>query len=106
MAPDTSFGLSSFTLHAPSATMSYWFVSHDFAEVLGMEYSENAARELKQLLKGFRVSIDFEADAVTLRIRRNDDVIPVLRSIYARADWDPIELAAIDHGWRRAAGAA
>jgi len=80
--------------------MSYWFVSHDFAEVLGVEYNRQAAKELKQVLSGLRVSLEYEGDAVTLRIRRNEDVIPALRSIYQRAGWDPTELAQIESSVR------
>jgi hypothetical protein len=76
--------------------LGYWFVSHDFADDLGLEYSNEAAKELKQLLSRLRVRIDCEGDAVTLRIRRNEDVIPVLRSIYERVGWELVELEKIE----------
>lgn len=90
--PETEFHLSHFSLHAPSAALSYWFVSHDFADVLDVDYTKEAARQLEQLLGGLGVRVDHEADAVTLRIKRNENVIPALRSIYAHAGWEPSEL--------------
>lgn len=98
--PGGDFPLSHFLLHAPSEMLGYWFVSYDFADALELEYSRQAAKELKQILDGLRVRIDYEADAVTLRIRRNEDVIPVLRSIYQRVRWDPAELEQIERSVR------
>lgn len=86
------FTLSRFALCAPDAALAYWFVSHDFAGALGVEYSRDAAKELKQLLHGLRVQIDYEADEVTLRIKSKDDVIPALRRIYERLGWPVAEL--------------
>jgi hypothetical protein len=94
--PDVDFRLSHFSLYAPDETLGYWFVSHDFADDLGLEYSHQAAKELKRLLSGLRVSIEYEGDAVILRIRRNENVIPVLRSIYERLGWDLVELEKIE----------
>ena len=93
---ESRYPLSHLTLHAPSVGLPYWFVSHDFAGVLGLDYSRDAATQLKQLLADWKVSVDHEADEVTLRIRRNEDVIPALRAIYARAGWDPAELAQVE----------
>ena len=90
--PETEFHLSHFSLHAPSAGLSYWFVSHDFADALDLDYSRDAAQQLEQLLGGLGVRVDHEADAVTLRIERSEDVIPALRTIYTHAGWDPSEL--------------
>ena len=90
------FPLSHFTLHAPSVALAYWFVSHDFAEALGLEYSRDAARELKQLVGHLGARVDYEADAVTLRIKRNENVVPTLCAIYARMQWDTAELQQIE----------
>jgi len=93
----TEFRLSHFSLHAPNEGLAYWFVSHDFAEALKLEYSKDAASQLKQALGDSNVRVDYEADAVTLRIKRNEDVIPALRSVYEAAGWDPAELGQIEH---------
>lgn len=90
------FPLSHFVLHAPSVGLAYWFVSHDFAEALGLEYSRDAARELKQLLGHLGARVDYEADAVTIRIKSNENVVPTLRAIYARLQYDAAELQQIE----------
>lgn len=90
--PETRFDLSHFSLHAPSEGLSYWFVSHDFAGALQLDYSRDAARQLQQLLGGLGVRVEHEADAVTLRVKRTDDVMPALRAIYTHAGWDQGEL--------------
>ena len=90
------FSLSHFVLHAPSAGLAYWFVSHDFAEPLGFEYSRDAVRELKQLVGHLGARVDYEADAVILRIRRNESVVPTLRAIYVRLQWDAAELQRLE----------
>lgn len=92
----TRFPLRRFALCAPDAALAYWFVSHDFAGALGVEYSRDAAKELEALLRDLCVRIDYEADDVTLRIKSKDDVLPALRLIYARAGWDTAELDAIE----------
>lgn len=99
-APDSEFSLSHLTLHAPTVGLPYWFVSRDFADALGLECSRDAAKQLAQLLAGLKVRVDHEADAVTLRIRRNEDVIPALRSVYERAGWDAAELERIEESVR------
>lgn len=98
--PETRFTLSHFSLHAPSEGRSYWFVSHDFADALGLDYSRDAARQLEQLLGGLGVRVDHEADTVTLCIKRNEDVIPALRALYSHAGWDPAELQQIEQSVR------
>lgn len=98
--PQTHFQLSHFSLHAPSAGVTHWFVLHDFAESLQLDYSRDAARQLEQLLAGLDVRVDHEADAVTLRIKRNEDVIPALRSLYAHVGWDSGELDRIESSVR------
>lgn len=92
---DTRFALSHFSLYAPSEGLPYWFVSHDFADALHLEYSRDAARQLEQLLGGLGVRVDHEADAVTLRIKRDEDVIAALRALYTHVGWDPAELERI-----------
>lgn len=98
--PDSHFPLSRFSLHAPTEALGYWFVSHDFADALGMEYSRDAARELKGVLRGIRARIDYEGDGVTVRIQRTEDVIPTLRAIYRRLEWPDAELDEIEKSVR------
>jgi hypothetical protein len=90
------FQLSRFSLNAPSVALAYWFLSCDFADAFGLEYSRDAARELKQLVGHLAARVDYEADTVTLRIKRNENVIPTLRAIYARLHWDAAELRKIE----------
>lgn len=90
------FNLSHFSLHAPSVVLPYWFVSHDFADALHLEYSEEARTQLEGLLSGLGVQVDHEADSVTLRIKRNADVIPALRAMYAHVGWAQAELEQIE----------
>jgi hypothetical protein len=97
---ESQFRLSHFSLHAPSEGLPYWFVSHDFAGALVLDYSKDAAKQLKRLLGGLSVRVDYEADAVTLRIKRNVDVIPALRAIYTCVGWDPAELERIEESVR------
>lgn len=94
--PALQLVLSHFLLHAPDETLGCWFVSHDFAGSFGLEYSRDAARELKELLRGLPVRIDYEADAVTLRISQKDDVVPALRTIYERLGWATAELEPLE----------
>ena len=93
---NAKYPLSHFTLHAPSVGLPYWFVSHDFAETFGVEYSREAARELKELVGPFGARVDYEAGIVTLRVKRNENVMPTLRAIYQRMQWDSTELEQIE----------
>jgi hypothetical protein len=95
--------LRHFTLHSPDEILPYWFVSHDFAQLLGVEYSSEAAKMLKRIVPG-GARIDYEADAVVMRISRKERVMPALRAIYAHAGWDSSELDAAEKqiaGFRR-----
>lgn len=82
-------------LYSPDELSSYWFVRHDFAGAFGLEYSRDAAKFLKQVLPRGGARIDYEADAVTLWISRNDRLIPTLMAIYQRLGWDTAELTEI-----------
>jgi hypothetical protein len=82
-------------LFSPDELTSYWFVSHDFAGAMGLEFSRDAARELKKAIGPGRARIDYEADAVTVRISRKENVIPTLAAIYHRIGWDKSELDSI-----------
>jgi hypothetical protein len=88
--------LAHFTLHSPDELLSYWFVSHDFAGALGLEYSKEAAKVLKKTISTHGIKIDYEADAVTVRTSRKAAVIPALREIYRCAGWDAGELDGIE----------
>lgn len=81
------------TLHSPDELLAYWFISHDFAEALGVEYSRDAARALKKAIGPKLARIDYEADVVIVRISRGENVIPTLTAIYDRLGWDKAELA-------------
>ena len=94
--PNAKYPLSHFTLHAPSVGLPYWFLSHDFAETFGVRYSREAAAELQELVGDLGARVDYEADAVTLRVKRNESVIPTLRAIYQRMQWDGTELERIE----------
>lgn len=85
--------LKQITLHSPDELLGYWFVSHDFAEPLGLGHSRDAARALKSAIGPKLARIDYEADAVTVRVSRNDNVIPTLTAIYDLLGWDKAELA-------------
>ena len=89
------FQLSHFTLFPPDELLSYWFVSHDFAEELKLEHSKAAAATIKRALAPSGVKVDYEADAVTLRISRKEFVLPSLESLYALLGWSATELAAL-----------
>jgi hypothetical protein len=96
--------LAHLILVPPDEALSYWFVSHDFAAVLGIEFSRDAATVLRKLLAPYKVRIDYEADTVTLRIARKDSVIPALRALYAHVGWDTAELDDLEptvRGFRR-----
>jgi hypothetical protein len=88
--------LSHVRLFSPDELLPYWFVSHDFAGALGLEYSRDAAKILRRAIPPGGGKIDYEADAVTLWISRNDRVIPTLMAIYQRLGWDTAELAEIE----------
>lgn len=87
------FQLAHLSLFPPDELLSYWFVSHDFAAELKLDYSRQAAAALKGAVAPRGVRIDYEADAVTIRISRNELVIPTLESIYALIGWETAELA-------------
>ena len=80
--------LSRFTLHSPDVLLSYWFISEDFAGILGFEYSREAAKRLRELLAGTRACLDDEADGVTIRINFGKYVVPALRQLYSGLGWD------------------
>lgn len=84
--------LSRFLLISPDELLPYWFVSHDFAGELNLEYSKDAAAAIKQAIATRGVRIDYEANAVTLRISRNEQVMPTLISLYNLLKWDTAEL--------------
>jgi hypothetical protein len=84
--------LSRLTLFSPDELMSYWWISEDFAGLLGLEFSRDAAKLLKTVIPRGLAKIDYEADAVTVRMSRNDRVIPTLEAIYRHLDWDATEL--------------
>ncbi len=88
--------LSHITLFAPDELLSYWWVSHDFAGELGLEYSSEAARVLKPVVGPHGARVDYEADAVTLRIGKKEAVIPVLRALYSHLAWDSTELLGLE----------
>lgn len=88
--------LAHFTLHAPDELLSHWFVSHDFAGALGLEYSRDAAKALRAAVSTRGVKIDYEADAVTVRTSRKAAVVPALREIYKCAGWDAAELESVE----------
>jgi hypothetical protein len=88
--------LAHFVLHSPDELLSYWFVSHDFAGALGLEYSKEAAKILKNAISTRGVKIDYEADAVTVRTSRQAAVVPALREIYRCVGWDAGELDRIE----------
>lgn len=84
--------LSHFSLISPDELLPYWFVSHDFAEELDIEFSKEAATAIKKAIETRGVRVDYEADAVTLRISSNEQVIPTLISLYNLLKWDIAEL--------------
>jgi hypothetical protein len=84
--------LARFVLWAPNVLLSYWFISADFADLLGVEFSKEAAKRIKDVLGGTGARVDYEADAVTIRISGNPKVIPALRQLYAAVGWDTAEL--------------
>lgn len=88
--------LSRFTLHSPDELLPHWFVSENFAELLGVEYSSDAAKVVRHALAGARAEIEDEADAVTIRIRASKNVMPTLRQLYDGLGWDAAELDAIE----------
>jgi hypothetical protein len=88
--------LSHVRLFSPDELRAYWFVSHDFAGALGLEYSRDAAKILKRAVPPGGGKVDYEANAVTLRISRNDHVIPTLMAVYQCLGWDTAELAEIE----------
>jgi len=89
------FELSQLTLFSPDEVLPHWFISHDFAALLGCEHSKQAAAVLDRAVAQRGVSIDYEADAVTLRISKKQLVVPTLSSLYDLFKWDPAELARI-----------
>jgi hypothetical protein len=97
------FELSHLKLFSPDEVLTYWWVDHDFAGEFGVEYSSDAARELRRILPhGARV--DYEADLVTVRISRKANVVPTLATIYERLGWDQTELAELEprvHSFKR-----
>ncbi|MGE0441549.1 MAG: hypothetical protein AB7L66_05130 [Gemmatimonadales bacterium] len=88
--------LSRFSLHAPDVILSDWFISADFAGLLGLEYSRDAAKQLRELLAGTRTGLDYEADEVTLRFRSGKKVVAALRQLYSGLGWDARELDAAE----------
>ena len=68
--------LRHFTFHSPDDILPYWFVSHDFAQLFGVEYSSEAAKIFQRIMPS-GVRIDYEADAVVMRIARKERVMPV-----------------------------
>jgi hypothetical protein len=87
-----NFKLTHFELFAPDELRSYWFISHDFAGLLGLEYSTEAAAAIKAVVASRGVEVEHEADAVTLRIRRKELVIATLLSLYEAFGWDASEI--------------
>lgn len=88
--------LTHFTLYSPNEILSHWFVSHDFAGELGLEYSSDAAKVLRRAISTRGVRIDYEADAVTVATSRKAAVISMLREIYQHIGWDAAELDGIE----------
>ena len=75
--------------------LPHWFVSHDFAQCLAFSTPATLQKFLAPIPPNGG-KIDYEADAVTLRISRNDRVIPTLVTVYQRLGWDTAELAEIE----------
>lgn len=68
----------------------------DFAGALGLEYSRDAARVLKNAISTPGIQIDYEADAVFVKTSRKGAIIPALRELYQRIGWDAAELDAVE----------
>ena len=88
--------LKTITLFAPDELLSYWWISHDFAGELGLEYSSEAAKILKRVLGPLGARVDYEADAVTLRITKKASVVPVIQALFSELGWDGIDLPELE----------
>lgn len=90
------FQLTHFALFSPDEMLPYWFISHDFAEELKLDYSKEAAVALKRVVGPRSVKIDYETDVVILRISKKELVIPTLEAIYALLGWNAAELKTLE----------
>lgn len=88
--------LKTITLFAPDELLSYWWISHDFAGELGLEYSSEAAETLKRVLGPLGAHVDYEADAVTLRITKKASIVPVIHTLFSELGWDDIDLSELE----------
>ena len=84
---DSKLDAFAFTIHLPDECSSKFRIFHDLAELFGLEFNEHAAKKLKKLLKedpndpGARLSMDREADYVSLRASKADVIGLVARLI-------------------------
>jgi hypothetical protein len=90
-----NFKLTHFTLFPPDELRSYWFISHDFAELLGLQFSKEAATAIQAVVEPRGVEVEYEADSVTLRIKRKELVVATLLSLYEAFGWDDSEIQRI-----------
>jgi hypothetical protein len=76
-----------FTIHLPDECSSKFWIFHDLAELFGFEFNEQASKKLKKLIKehpndpGTKLSMDREADYVSLRASKADVIGLVARLI-------------------------
>jgi hypothetical protein len=113
---DSKMDAFAFTIYLPDECSSKFRIFHDLAELFGLEFNEQAAKKLKKLLKegpndpGAKLSMDREADYVSLRASKadvigliarliNENSLPAYKRDFTDEDYERINLALAS--WKR-----
>ena len=113
---DGKLDVFAFTIHLPDECSAKFRIFHDLAELFGLEFNEQAAKKLKKLLKedpndpGSKLSMDREADYVSLRASKadvialiarliNENSLPVYKRDFKDEDYERIKVAL--SSWKR-----
>lgn len=113
---DSKMDAFAFTIYLPDECSSKFRIFHDLAELFGLEFNEQAAEKLKKLLKegpndpGAKLSMDREADYVSLRASKadvigliarliNENSLPAYKRDFTDEDYERINLALAS--WKR-----